>query len=106
MNKSDSSLCSRRWAGIAPATAGTMDRSETRDRAERSAPSSESALASEDTTDEHRESVSGVARWDVPPATQPQLAPGRQTHACDLSGTPWDQYLDVCQLEPPGPGAF
>ncbi|MFY4815058.1 hypothetical protein ACOJIV_20535 [Haloarcula sp. AONF1] len=32
---------SRRQAGIAPATAGTMDRREARDRAERSAPSSE-----------------------------------------------------------------
>jgi len=60
----------------------------------------------EDTTDEHRESVSGVARWDAPPAIQPQLRPGRQTHACDTSDTLWDQYLDVCQLEPPRPGAF
>ncbi|WP_268237890.1 hypothetical protein [Haloarcula argentinensis] len=41
MSKSDPGLCSRRRAGIAPATAGTMDRRETRDRAERSAPSSE-----------------------------------------------------------------
>ncbi|MDQ2074703.1 hypothetical protein RBH20_19425 [Haloarcula sp. H-GB4] len=32
---------SRRRAGIVPATAGTMDRRETRDSAERSAPSSE-----------------------------------------------------------------
>ncbi|MHC3382130.1 MULTISPECIES: hypothetical protein [Haloarcula] len=40
MSKNDSSLCFQRQAGIAPATAGTMDRREARDSAERSVPSS------------------------------------------------------------------